>query len=90
MRKKLTLAAALLVGATSLTACDFNKATQPWNDAGISRKDDSKAETYSMPDGFNNFAEKCDRHGNRVVTLYHGDSGYGSIAIVRDPSCSGG
>ena len=40
-----------------------------------------------MPDGFNNFAEKCDDHGNRVFVIFHGDGTYGSVFAMKDPTC---
>lgn len=87
MKHKRALVAALMAAAL-LTATGCAKMTEPWNDAKISGKDDSPAEVYSMPDGFSNFATKCDRHGNRVYVLYHGDNPYGGVTVVpADPSC---
>lgn len=84
--KRAAIAAAL--GAVLLGTAGCAKFTEPWNDAKIENKDDSPAEVYSMPDGFGNFATKCDRHGNRVYTLYHSDSPYGGITVIpADPSC---
>lgn len=85
MRKSVIAALSVLALAT-VTGC--SKSGEPWNDAKIERKDNSPAEVYSMPDGFGNFATKCDRHGNRIYTLYHFDSPYGGITVVpNDPSC---
>lgn len=87
--RKTTITLALLsvlgLGVTA-TGCS-QKAMEPWNDAPIAHKDDSAAEVYSMPDGFNNVASKCDGHGHRMFTLYHGDSTYGGVAVVADPAC---
>lgn len=67
-----------------LTGC--SSLTEPWNDAPIQSKDDSPAEIYAMPDGYNNFASKCDRHGNRVYVVRTGD-GRGIAVAPNDPSC---
>ena len=40
--------------------------------------------------GFNNFAEKCDDHGNRVFVIFHKDSAYGSVFAMKDPTCGPG
>ena len=40
-----------------------------------------------MPDGFSNWAMKCDGRGHRVYTTYHGDRAYGAITVVRDTAC---
>lgn len=69
---------ALLAGCSSLT--------EPFNDAPISRKDDTPAEVYSMPDGFANVASKCDRHGNRIYTT-RTDGGEAMAVVPADPSC---
>lgn len=71
------------------TACDpVGKATEPFKDAPRSDVvNNDPADTVTMPDGFNNVATKCD-HGNRVYVTYHGDSPYGSVAVVPDdPTC---
>jgi len=83
--RKIALAAAsaaLLLGA--LTGC--SSFTEPFNDAPIENKDDGPAEVYSMPDGFANFASKCDRHGNRVYTT-RTDGGEAMTVVPADPSC---
>jgi hypothetical protein len=74
------------IGAVLLLA-GCSKFTEPYNDAPVSSKDDSTAEVYSMPDGFSNVASKCDKHGHRIFVAYHGDSPYGAIAAIDDPSC---
>jgi hypothetical protein len=89
-KKKIVIAvvAALAAGGflTAGTGCDA--ITEEWNDAEIEHKYDHPAEVYSMPDGYANFAAKCDVHGNRVYTTRWGDSGQGkALAVVRDPSC---
>lgn len=72
--------------ALSLSACN-DKATEQFRDAPIANRDRSAAEVYDMPDGFSNFSEKCDGHGNRVFVAFHNDSSYAAIAVVRDPTC---
>lgn len=78
--------AALIIAGLSLTGC--NKAAQYGKDASRNGNNSDPAQTIEMPDGFNNAATKCD-HGNRIYTLFHGDSVYGGIAVVaHDPSCN--
>jgi hypothetical protein len=79
------IAALVLAG---VTGCGLSKLTEPWNDAPVKSKDDSGADVYSMPDGFNNVATKCDRNGNRIYVIYHGDKAYGALSVVAaDPTC---
>lgn len=89
--KRVVQAAVALAGAAMIGAAGgCAKMSEPWNDAKISVKDDSPAEVYSMPDGFSNVASKCDRHGNRIYVIYHGDNPYGAVEVVpADPSCGG-
>jgi len=87
MIKKIVLGATIAGVLASTAAC--GKFTEPYKDATVSVRNDSPADVGSMPDGFNNFASKCD-HGNRVYTLYHNNAAYGGIAVVaNDPSCKG-
>jgi hypothetical protein len=82
------IAAALAVLALAvLSGCGLNKITEPYNDAPVSHQIGGPAEVGSMPDGFNNFAEKCDGHGNRVFVIFHGDNAYGSVFAMKDPTC---
>lgn len=68
------------------TGCD--KVAEPWRDAQRGAVNEQPADVGTMPDGFSNFSTKCD-HGNRVYVIYHGDSPYGSIAVVpQDPTCA--
>jgi hypothetical protein len=88
MRKE-TLAVAGLVTFAFIFAgaasCD--KLTQPYKDAPRSGLNNDPAEVGTMPDGFNNWASKCDGP-NRVYTTYHGDHTYAAIAVVpNDPRC---
>lgn len=85
MKRKiaLTLGAVALI-ATAGTGC--SSFTEPYNDAPVKSKDDRPAEVYSMPDGFANFATKCDSHGNRVYTT-RTDGGEAMTVVPADPSC---
>jgi hypothetical protein len=78
------LVSTVLFGAES---CD--KANEPFKDAKRGSTNDSPADVGEMPDGFSNYATKCD-HGNRVYVIFKSDSAYGSLAVVpNDPTCSG-
>lgn len=94
----MTRTAALLTGAsalfgialvTSVAACT-NKAQQVYNDAPRTAVQNSAPATVgNMPDGFSNWARKCDGP-DMVYTLFHSDSAYGGIAVVaNDPRCTG-
>lgn len=86
--KRITLSLAALVMAFSLSSC--GKMAEPFKDAERGATNDSPADTITFPDGFSNAATKCD-NGNRVYVLYHGDSAYGSVAVVpADPTCKTG
>lgn len=88
--RKAAAAGLLLAAAFSVAACgSTTKAAQPGNDAPASGNDKSPAEIHAMPDGFPNFADKCDGHGHRVYTAFHGDSTAAAIAVITDPSCPG-
>jgi hypothetical protein len=80
--------AALIAASVSLSACGWDKASEPWKDAPRGTVNDQPADVGTMPDGFSNYSTKCD-HGNRVYVIFHGDSPYGSIAVVpQDPTCA--
>ena len=81
------LAVAALIAALALAGCA--KITEPLKDASVSHRISGPAEVGSMPDGFNNFAEKCDDHGNRVFVIFHSDGAYGSVFAMKDPTCAG-
>jgi hypothetical protein len=86
--KKLGIVAVVLASTVLFGAESCDKATEPFKDAHRGSTNDDPADVGTMPDGFNNFATKCD-HGNRVYTIFHSDSNYGSIAVVpNDPSCN--
>lgn len=80
-----SVAAAAILTLT-LGGC-MDKYTEPFKDAHRSGTNSGPAEVGTMPDGFSNWATKCD-NGNRVYVLYHGDNKYGSVAVVpADPTC---
>lgn len=87
MRNKIL--AGLAVGALALGVTGCSSMTEPYNDAPIEKKYDNPAEVYSMPDGFANFASKCDAHGNRVYTTRGGKSGKAIAVVPSDPTCKG-
>lgn len=74
--------AALIIGATGCSSL-----TEEYNDAPVKGKFDGPAEIYSMPDGFANFASKCDAHGNRVYTTRGGKAGKAIAVVAGDSSC---
>jgi hypothetical protein len=75
-----------VVGMLALTGCA--KMNEPFHDAKRGETNNEPADVGTMPDGFSNYATKCD-HQNRVYVIFHGDSKYGNIAVVpNDPSCS--
>lgn len=75
---------------TTASSCDgTSKIVEPYDDASVSKHLTGPAEVGSMPDGFNNWAGKCDDHGHRVFTTFHSDSPYAGIAVISDPSCPG-
>ena len=82
------LAALAVLAVVVVTGC--SKITEPFHDAPVSHQIGGPAEVGSMPDGFNNFAEKCDDHGNRVFVVFHSDSAYGSVFAMKDPTCAPG
>ena len=80
-----TLAAITLL---SLAGCDYSKANEPFQDAPTGANNGAPADLIRMPDGFSNVATKCDGP-NRVYVIFHGDSAYGSVAVVpNDPRCA--
>lgn len=77
------------LGIVALGCGVGNKVQQPFKDAQRSGENSAPAETGTMPDGFGNWAAKCDGH-NMIYTLFHGNSPYGGIAVAaNDPRCGG-
>ena len=78
---------ALVLAGLSLTGC---KATAQFQDAPVTNRYKQPVEVYDNADGFSNVSEFCDKHGNRIIVAFHGDSAYSAItAIPNDPSCAG-
>jgi len=88
IKKAYIAAGGAAVLALLLGACD--KYTEPFKDSPRSGVvNNQPADIIRMPDGFSAAATKCD-HGNRIYTLYHGDSKYGAIwGVPADPTCRG-
>lgn len=77
-----------VVGVLALSGC--GKIIESTNDSPVTGKDDlTPAEIIAMPDGFSNVSTKCDRHGNRIYTAFHGTNAAAAIFVVpADPSCA--
>lgn len=84
MRRAAVIAGAA-IAALFLSGC--SSMTEPWNDAPVSYKDDGPAVIHSMPDGFANFASKCDGFGHRVFTTRGGEKAGKAVAVIADPKC---
>lgn len=74
--------------AVGLLAGCGDKYTQPFQDSGRTNVvNNAPVDIITDADGFSNASTKCD-HGNRLYFLYHGDAGYGAVAVVaKDPTC---
>jgi hypothetical protein len=68
------------------SACSQKQAEQ-FKDAPTGVRDTSAVEVYDNGDGFSNWSEKCDRHGNRVFVAFHGDGTFAAITAVKDSTC---
>lgn len=79
----------LLTPILALAPACSNKAAQVYNDSPrTAAQNDAPATVGNMPDGFSNWARKCDGP-NMVYVLYHSDNPYGSISVVPgDPRCA--
>lgn len=86
--RKTATALALTVGlGLAASACGSQKQNEQFKDAPTGIRDTSAVEVYDNGDGFSNWSEKCDRHGNRVFVVFHNDGAYAAITAVRDPGC---
>jgi hypothetical protein len=94
--RRTALVAAGAAAAFALAACGSDsKTVEQYKDAGVSSRNDAPAEVGTMPDGFSNWASKCDGP-NRVYTVFHynnakdtGGDVAGAIAVVaNDPRCT--
>ncbi|MGW2207144.1 hypothetical protein [Streptomyces sp. NPDC001774] len=65
------------VAALALGVAGCSSLTEEWNDA--------PAVIGSMPDGFANWAEKCDESGNLLVTTKDGSGGGKVVTMLHLP-----
>lgn len=73
-----------------LAGC-LEKHTEPFKDSPTSKvRNSDPADVIEMPDGFSNLATKCDGHGHRIYSAFHGDDNRAALAVVVDPTCPGG
>lgn len=95
--RRIAILAAPVLAVLALSACgNDTKSAEQYKDAPVASRNDTAAVVGTMPDGFNNWAAKCDGP-NRVYTIFHfkttkntDDGAYGSIAVVpNDPRCTG-
>lgn len=87
MKKKSLIAVAAVAGTLLLAGCS-ESSMERFNDAPVSDENTGSAVVGTMPDGFSNFAAKCDGP-NMVYVIYHGSSSYGSLDVVpNDPRCT--
>jgi len=83
------LLAVLAILAMVLLLGGCAKFAEPFQDAPRGSTNNTPADTVTFPDGFSNWATKCD-HGNRLYSAYHGDSSYAAGTVVpNDPTCKG-
>jgi hypothetical protein len=76
-----------VVALASLASGCSVKAREPYQDAPRGGSVTGPADVITFPDGFSNVSAKCDGP-NRVYVIFHGDTGYGSVAVApNDPRC---
>jgi hypothetical protein len=75
-----------LVFVATVAGCS-QKQQEQFRDAPTIGHDKTAVELYDDADGFSNWAEKCDGHGNRVFVAFHGDSTYAAITAIKDSTC---
>lgn len=92
MKRKLAAVIVAAVAAVGLTGCtgftEDSKGSQWNNDVPTTPGNRDSAEVGYMPDGFSNYATKCDRTGIRVYVPFHGDGAYGGVFAMADPTCT--
>jgi hypothetical protein len=81
------IGALLLV--TFVAGCS-QKQQEQFKDAPTGARDTTPVEVYDNGDGFSNWSEKCDKHGNRVFVAFHSDGAYAAITAIKDPTCATG
>lgn len=82
---KIIPVALITVALTAGCQLGGDKANEPFKDAPRNGTNNGPAKVITMPDGFGNAAFKCNGKDG-VYTLYHGNSVYGSIAVVPNDS----
>ena len=88
MKRTAITAAVLALSVATLTGCGLGgKVTEPYQDASIGNRNNEPADVGTMPDGFSNYASKCDRPGIRVYVIFKGDYPYGALSPIADPTC---
>lgn len=85
LTRKTLLSSVVALGL--LAGCGAS-ATEPYRDAPQGKRYDGPADIYSMPDGFSNFAGKCDGHGHRVFVAFKGGDNRAAITAIDDASCN--
>lgn len=81
---------ALTAAALALAGCS-QKGTEQFRDAPRTGPNvTTPMEVHDAPDGFSNWAEGCDGHGNRVFVIFHNDNPYGSVFALKDATCPTG
>lgn len=98
-KNRIVLALTGFAAAIALTACGAvsdSKYVEQYKDAKIESVNEAPAHKGTMPDGFSNWAAKCDGP-NMVYVIFHysnnngsgnGDQ-YGAISVVpNDPRCT--
>lgn len=88
-RRAVTLIVAALTSFAVLfgTSACTQKQQEQFQDAPTGARDTSAVEVYDNADGYSNWSEKCDRHGNRVFVAFHNDGAYAAITAIKDPTC---
>jgi hypothetical protein len=85
--RKTAVAAAVAASALLLLTGCSEKMKEPFRDAPRGTMNNGPADTGTMPDGFSNWASKCDGP-NRVYVIFKSTEKYGSLAVVpNDPRC---
>jgi hypothetical protein len=90
MNMRILIGAGILAMVTLVAGCGADSDSswnQQGNDASHVKGNHGPAEIGYMPDGFSNYATKCDRAGVRVYVIYHTSSHNGAIAVIPDTTC---
>lgn len=89
MKKRIIIGlAGVTLAGIALVGCG-DKQREWMKDSPIAARDNTPADVFNMPDGFSNFAAKCEGP-NRVYVAFKGDANRAAIAVVpNDPRCVG-